>query len=182
MQWIVVKALLMSKVLLRYLSIILSLGTNGSMSEIFKLRLNTMLLSLLGLDSWPACQQVKVTTDHGNDNDIDRILAMVHQCEFKMILIPSVQYPFIFTRMSSSASLTKPPLCCPFWSSRLPLLWWPLLLRTVFWQLHILMSSSWLYHWGWTLAVNTLPCGRMWQQWWVVNKTSQGLQILSSVT
>ena len=81
----VVQALLMLKLLIRYLSIILSLGTNGSISEIFKLNCNqsnqSMPLSLLGLNRWPVCQQVKVTTDHGigNDKDIDLILIMVHQ-------------------------------------------------------------------------------------------------------
>ena len=66
----VVEAVMMLELLIRYLSIILSLGTNGSKSEIFKPNCyQAMPLSLLGLDSWPACQQVKVTTDYGNYKD-----------------------------------------------------------------------------------------------------------------
>ena len=70
--------------------------------------------------------------------------------------------------MSFSASLTKPPLCFTCWSPGLPLYCWPLLLWPMSWELHTLMCSSWLNHWSWILAVNTLPCRRLWQRRWVM--------------
>ena len=92
---------------------------------------------------------------------------------------------FTSTRMSSSASPTKPPLCCTLWSPGLPLYchwytdcWlencWLLLLRPMFWELHTLMCS-WLNHWSWSLAVNTVPCRWLWQRRWVLEIALQSL-------
>ena len=69
-------------------------------------------------------------------------------------------------RMPSSPSITWPSLCFPRWTARLPLRE-PLLLRPVW---HLLLFPG-LHHWGWTLAdVPTLPCRRLWQWGWVVER------------
>ena len=166
--------------------------------EIFKLRELTMPPSLLDFSSCPAClHQVEVLTDTMMIVTHLILTDVVHQCNKIYILKPMILlinirwytllsivfatvifYLFISfftsTRMSFSASLTKPPLCFTCWSPGLPLHCWPLLLWPMSWELHTLMCSSWLNHWSWILAVNTLPCRRLWQRRWVVSLFTNG--------
>ena len=74
--------------------------------------------------------------------------------------IDNIEHPY-------SAPLAGPPLCCTCWNPGLPLPGRPLLLWLLCSELHSLLCP-WLNHWSWSLAVNTLPCRRLWQRRWVV--------------
>ena len=96
-------------------------------------------------------------------------LTQHHHQGFCLITFTSISsnHEYFANSMSPSASLTEPALCRTCWSPGLPLSHRPLLLRPLSWELHILVCLAWLNHWGWTLAVNTLPCCRLWQRGWV---------------
>ena len=81
-------------------------------------------------------------------------------------------------RVPSSSTFSRPPMCSTCWSSRVCVQHKPLLLWSLSSELHSLLYSG-LVHWGWNMAVNTLPCRWLWQWGWVIYKMLSGNKLCS---